>query len=82
MVRLLIAGAHVLRTGQIALDVGDDRDRLLAIRRGELPWDEVHAWARRLQTELSSVAERTALPAEPDRDTVADFLIRTRRALT
>jgi predicted nucleotidyltransferase len=80
MVRLLMAGAHVLRTGEILVDVSADRDRLLAVRAGEVGWDEVRAWADRLQADLAGAAERTALPAEPDRAAVADFLIRTRRA--
>ena len=44
MIRLLVAGAHVLRTGEVLVDVRHLRDRLLAVRRGELPWDEVASW--------------------------------------
>ena len=80
MLRLLRAGAHVLRTGEVLVDVTDERERLLAVRRAELSWDEVHAWAARLQEDLSQAAQRTALPVEPDRGAVAAFLIRTRRA--
>jgi uncharacterized protein len=80
MLRLLIAGAHVLRTAQILVDVSAHRGRLLAVREGEWGWDEVQAWATRLQADLELAERQTVLPAEPDRATVEAFLIRTRRA--
>jgi predicted nucleotidyltransferase len=80
MVRLLMAGAHVLRTGEILVDVTAHRDRLLAVRAGEVSWDGVQAWADDLHTELARAAEQSVLPVEPDRAVVSDFLVRTRRA--
>ncbi|WP_328474120.1 nucleotidyltransferase domain-containing protein [Actinoplanes sp. NBC_00393] len=67
MVRLLLAGAHVLRTGEVLVGVGHLRDRLLAVRRGELPWEQVVAWAAGLQADLASAAATTDLPELPDR---------------
>jgi hypothetical protein len=55
------------------------RDRLLAVKRGEVSWDEIRAWASALEDELDRAAQATTLPAEPDRPAVNDFLIRTRR---
>jgi uncharacterized protein len=80
MLRLLMAGAHVLRAGEILVDVSAHRDRLLAVRFGDVSWAGVQSWAAELQADLAAAAERTALPAEPDRATVEAFLIRTRRA--
>ncbi len=80
MVRLLMAGAHVLGTRQILVDVGEVRDQLLAIKRGQTAWEEIQAWASRLESELLRAAQRTSLPEEPDRARVNDFLVRTRRA--
>lgn len=79
MLRLLMAGAHVLATHQILVDVSAHRDRLLAVKRGELSWDEFRSWASTLELELTSAAGRTTLPETPDRAAVNDFLIRTRR---
>ncbi len=81
MIRLLIAGGHVLATGEVLVDVSAYRDRLLAVRRGELAWDEVSAWAAELSRSLAAAAGRGPLPAEPDRDGVQDFLVATRRKL-
>ncbi|GAA1813262.1 hypothetical protein GCM10009682_38050 [Luedemannella flava] len=62
------------------VDVSAHRDRLLAVRAGALGWDDVAAWAAELRADLDAAARATALPAEPDRAAVADFLVRTRRA--
>jgi len=74
MIRLLVAGAHVLRTGEILVDVRHLRDRLLAVRRGELAWEAVAAWAADLLAELADAAAATALPDEPDRAAVDRLL--------
>jgi predicted nucleotidyltransferase len=79
MVRLLIAGVHVLGTRQILVDMSEHREDLLAIKRGEWTWDRVRAWASRLETDLARAAAGTGLPVEPDRAAVNDFLVRTRR---
>ncbi|MEU4159140.1 nucleotidyltransferase domain-containing protein [Actinoplanes sp. NPDC026670] len=78
MVRLLMAGVHVLRTGEVLVDVSDRRDELLAIKRGERPWDEVSAWAGRLQDELADAAASTRLPQAPDRPAVDRVLVAVR----
>jgi uncharacterized protein len=70
----------VLGTHEILVDVSTHRDRLLAVKRGERSWDEVCAWASTLEAELRAAADRTTLPAEPNRAAVNDLLIRTRRA--
>ncbi|GAA2900600.1 nucleotidyltransferase [Actinoplanes cyaneus] len=78
MIRLLMAGAHVLRTGEVLVDVRHLRDELLAVRRGALPWDEVTAWAATLLTDLDQAAAATSLPERPDRDRVEELLIDVR----
>ncbi|WP_410821016.1 DNA polymerase beta superfamily protein [Micromonospora sp. 050-3] len=78
MIRLLVAGAHVLRTGEVLVDVRHLRDRLLAVRRGEVPWDEVAAWAADLLAELDEAAAATELPDQPDRVDVDRLLTAVR----
>ncbi|BCJ57030.1 nucleotidyltransferase [Micromonospora endophytica] len=78
MIRLLAAGIHVLRTAQILVDVRHLRDRLLAVRRGELPWETVTAWAADLMAELTDTATTTALPPQPDRAAVDRLLTAVR----
>ncbi|MEV6350524.1 nucleotidyltransferase domain-containing protein [Actinoplanes sp. NPDC051851] len=74
MIRLLHAGAHVLRTGEILVDVTPLRDRLLAIKHGEIPWPEVTAWATALLTDLATAASTTDLPEHPDRSRIDALL--------
>ncbi|WP_405532042.1 nucleotidyltransferase domain-containing protein [Streptomyces avidinii] len=80
LLRLLLSCRDLLRTGRLTIDAGPHRDRLLAVRRGELTWDEVDAWMGRLRDETDTALAATVLPAEPDHARVQDFLVRTRRA--
>jgi hypothetical protein len=79
MLRLLIAGAHVLRTGDVLVDVAHHRDPLLAVRRGETPYADVRRWAEQLVADLDAAAATTTLPGEPDRAAVDDLLTDLRR---
>lgn len=80
LLRLLMSSRDLLRTGELRLDVGDRRDPLLAVKRGEVPWAQVEAWMVRLADESEEALHRTPLPPEPDHARVADFLHRVRRA--
>src|SRR6516164_3405341 len=53
LIRLLLSGIGVLRDGSVPVKVDLQRDRLLAIRRGEMPWDEVEAWRLSLHREFN-----------------------------
>ncbi|MFF4757924.1 DNA polymerase beta superfamily protein [Streptomyces sp. NPDC001292] len=80
LLRLLTSARDLLRTGTLTVDVGDRREPLLKVRRGEVPWPEVESWMARLAAETERAADRTPLPAEPDHRRVADFLRRVRHA--
>lgn len=79
MLRLLRAGAHVLRTGEVLVDVTAWREELLAVRSGAVAWDAVVAMSDGLRADLARALAETALPAEPDRATVEEFLLDVRR---
>ncbi|WP_091463624.1 nucleotidyltransferase domain-containing protein [Micromonospora inyonensis] len=79
LIRLLAAGGHLVRTGELVLDVGPDRDRLLALKAGALPWPEVVAWRNRLTDRLTADLERSPLPEHPDTDRVERWLVSVRR---
>ncbi|MYU02332.1 nucleotidyltransferase [Streptomyces sp. SID8366] len=79
LLRLLTSCRDLLHTGELRLDVGDGRESLLAVKRGEVPWTAVESWMARLAAETETALHHTSLPPEPDRARVADFLFRTRR---
>ena len=66
-------------TGEVPVHVGERRERLLAVRRGEMPWQEVEAWRRSSHDEFGVAATRTALAERPDYAVVDAFLRRARR---
>jgi predicted nucleotidyltransferase len=79
LLRLLISGRHLLRHGEPLVDVADHRERLLAVRRGEVPWAEVEAWRESLSRDMDAALDGSALPGEPDRTRVEDYLVSVRR---
>jgi hypothetical protein len=66
LIRLLLAAETLLRTGELVLDAGPHRDRLLAVRGGEVAWADVEAWRLELHRRMDDALEVTALPAVPD----------------
>lgn len=83
LVRLLLSGIEVLRTGHVPVDVGKNRERLLAIRRGEVGWEDVEIWQKQLHGQFDLAFSETTLPDRPDYERASKFLIDARRrALT
>jgi hypothetical protein len=79
LLRLLLAGSGVLRTGEVPVHAGDHRDRLLAVRAGNVTWPEVEAWRRELHATFDAAAAATTLPELPDYAAADAFLRRARR---
>jgi hypothetical protein len=79
LIRLLHEGIKVLQQGFVAVEMGQHRESLLAIRRGEVPWDEVNKWRLSLHHEFDSAYATTDLPARPDYEKANNFLIKARR---
>jgi hypothetical protein len=79
LLRLSLSARDLLRTGSLTLDVGPDRENLLAVRRGERDWDSVEQWRLQLHREVDDALDRTPLPALPDVARVNDWLYAVRR---
>jgi predicted nucleotidyltransferase len=80
LLRLLIAGIHVLRHGHVPVRVEEHREQLLAVKRGEVPWAETEAWRQRLHQDFSAAVQQTSLPERPDYERANALLIKARRA--
>lgn len=79
LIRLLLEGISVLKSGFLPVRVDEHREQLLAIRRGEAPWDEVNAWRLSLHKDFDAAFANTHLPERPDYEKVNAFLIHARR---
>jgi predicted nucleotidyltransferase len=79
LLRLLLSGAATLREGRVPVRVEAYRDRLLAVKRAEVPWAEVNAWRRELHHDFERALAETGLPERPDYEAANRFLIKARR---
>jgi predicted nucleotidyltransferase len=82
LIRLLISGIHVLKFGDVAVRVDEHRDQLLAIKRGETPWEETEKWRLALHAEFDRAFAETKLPERPDYERANAFLVKARRLAT
>lgn len=82
LIRLLLSGTHVLRSGEMMVDVGQYRDQLLTIKRGEMPFAEADSWRKELQNDFESAFKTTKLPERPDYERANAFLFDARRRAT
>ena len=68
LIRLLLSGITLLSTGTMEVRVLEHRARLLDIRRGQVPWEEVEAWrlelhrSIRCRTDKQSASGNARLP--------------------
>jgi len=74
LLRLLLSARSLLREGTLRLDVGDERERLLSVKRGEMDWDTVESWRMLLHQQLDEALAVTPLPASPDVGRVDSWL--------
>ena len=79
LLRLLLTGAATLRDGHVPVRVEAHRERLLAVKRGELPWAEVDAWRKELHRDFERALAETKLPERPDYEAANRFLIKSRQ---
>jgi hypothetical protein len=81
LIRLLISGVTVLREGRVPVRVDEaHRERLLSIKRGEVPFEEVESWRLALHREFDAAAETTKLSDRPDYQRANALLLKARRS--
>lgn len=81
LIRLLISGITILRDGHVPVQIEAHRDGLLAIRRGELSWEEIDRWRLELHRQFDAAFAATRLPERPDFDRANAFLLKARRSM-
>ena len=80
LLRLLLTGAATLRESRVPVRVEAHRDRLLAVKRGEIPSPDVDAWRKELHHDFERALAETKLPERPDYEVANRFLVRARRS--
>jgi uncharacterized protein len=81
LIRLLLAGITALRECVIPVHMADQRDRLLAFKCGEMPWEGMNSWRLELHRQFDAAFSTTRLPERPDYERVNAFLLRARRSM-
>jgi predicted nucleotidyltransferase len=81
LLRLLLTGAATLREGRIPVRVETHRDRLLAVKRGDLTWAELDVWRKELHHDFERALSETKLPERPDYEAANRFLVKARREM-
>jgi hypothetical protein len=82
LIRLLLAGIETLRTHELPVQVlGAHKPKLVSIRDGELPWEQVDAWRLELHAAFEHAFTATTLPDRPDYEAANSMLIRARRTM-
>ncbi|HQU46753.1 MAG: nucleotidyltransferase [Planctomycetia bacterium 21-64-5] len=79
LIRLLLSGIEVLRAGYVPVRVDEYRERLLAVRRGEVAWAETETWRLDLHRQFDQALSTTKLPERPDYEAANEFLVKARR---
>ena len=81
LLRLLLTGAATLRDARVPVRVEAHRERLLAVKRGEMPWAEVDTWRKELHHDFERALAETKLPERPDYEAANRFLVKARREM-
>jgi hypothetical protein len=79
LLRLLLTGAVTLRTGSVPVRVEAHRERLLSVKRGEMPWPEVDAWRKELHVDFERTLAETQLAERPNYEAANEFLLKARK---
>lgn len=81
LIRLLLSGIGLLEQGVLSVHVGPHRQQLLAIKAGQVPWDEVEKWRLSLHRQFDDAASKTRLPDRPDYARANALLLTARRMM-
>ncbi|WP_027481039.1 nucleotidyltransferase domain-containing protein [Deinococcus pimensis] len=81
LLRLLMSGIAVLESGEVLVHVGERREDLLAVKRGDVPWADLDRWRLDLHARFDAALPKSRLPERPDYERVNAFLLRARRGM-
>jgi predicted nucleotidyltransferase len=75
VVRLLSEAEQMLATGDLDLQETGRREHMKAIRRGEVPEEEIRKWAADKEKQLEDLYHKSHLPWGPDENKIKQLLL-------
>ncbi len=81
LIRLLLQGIEIMKSGELNVKITENRDKLLEIKRGEMLWESINDWRLLLHKEFEQAFSLTKLPERPDYEKVNKFLIKARNEM-
>ena len=78
----LLTDARTLRDGVVPVRADAYRERLLWVKRGEIPSEQVDSWRKELHHDFESALAETKLPERPDYEKANRFLVNARRIMS
>ena len=82
LIRLLLSGITALREDDLRVQQPEHRDRLLQIKRAEIPWAEINQWRLDLHRQFDDAFASSKLPDRPDYTWANQVLLKARRQQT
>lgn len=77
LIRLYYTGINILETGRVDVYLENQRELLLAIRRGELPVDKIYELRNTLLKKLQVAYDNSVLPNQLNFDAVNNWVVKT-----
>ena len=81
LIRLLHQGISILKEQRVPVSAENHRSELLALRDGQVAWDEANRWRLSLHHEFEDAYRDTQLPDSPDELEANRNLVRARRRM-
>lgn len=80
LIRLLLQGIEIIKTGELNVQVTENRDKLLSIKHGDFGWESLNEWRLLLHREFENAYLETKLPERPDYQKANEFLLKARKS--
>jgi predicted nucleotidyltransferase len=76
LIRLGYQGLELLESGRLTLPMAEPvRSQIMAVRRGEVPFEEAVRMAEEVESKLEEAAADSPLPKQPDMDAIDNWVV-------
>lgn len=75
IIRLLSEAEQILATGDLDLQEKGRREHMKAIRKGEVPENQIRQWASEKELQLEELYHKSTLPFKPNTEAIRQLLM-------